>query len=372
MLKVAINLIWFNPLKTSGAIKYTENLLEGLNKWKDELQLTLYCNNSSYIHFSHYSSNQNFKIINLSKSDIRILNILIIYFLFGFFLRRNNEEYLINPIYYVPLIKSKILKVVTVIHDFNSHFYKSNFPFIKRFHHKLSWIISISTSAKIVFISDSILEQARILFPKKSYKFRRIYVPVSLNSNNSNENISSITSSFDINSNEFIYLITSSPSHKNNELFINAFISFLDKNTSKTKLLITGRVDVEKIKSNLDLDLRLDKVIFTGYINDSTKIALIKSCKYVVMPSLYEGFGMPIIEGMLLNKRILCSGIDVFKEITSNNAVFVRDPSNIKEWEKALKFMDKSSDNAIYPSRLLDMYSSRTIAKEFINLLNIL
>jgi glycosyltransferase involved in cell wall biosynthesis len=48
------------------------------------------------------------------------------------------------------------------------------------------------------------------------------------------------------------------------------------------------------------------------------------------MPSIYEGFGIPVIEAMNLNTPVISSNIDPLKEVIQNNG-FYFDPTNQEE-----------------------------------------
>ncbi len=64
-------------------------------------------------------------------------------------------------------------------------------------------------------------------------------------------------------------------------------------------------------------DLQSDDVIFTGRLSDEELLGEIASAKFLVQPSLYEGFGVPPMEALYLGTRPIISDIPVFKEIYS-------------------------------------------------------
>ena len=64
------------------------------------------------------------------------------------------------------------------------------------------------------------------------------------------------------------------------------------------------------------------KIIITGYIPDEEIPTLYKNALLYIFPSLYEGFGTPIIEAQYSGCPLLCSDIPVFKEIAGNGAEF--------------------------------------------------
>ena len=62
-------------------------------------------------------------------------------------------------------------------------------------------------------------------------------------------------------------------------------------------------------------DLQSDDVIFTGRLSDDQLLREIASAKFLVQPSLYEGFGLPPLEALYLGTQPIISDIPVFKEV---------------------------------------------------------
>jgi glycosyltransferase involved in cell wall biosynthesis len=84
-------------------------------------------------------------------------------------------------------------------------------------------------------------------------------------------------------------------------------------------------------------------------------------------PSLYEGFGIPLLEAMRYNLPILCSDIPVFHEIGDNYPVFLN-PNDIADWSKAMVdffFGElKNSFNYKVPEDVLRRFSWRHCAEQ--------
>lgn len=74
-----------------------------------------------------------------------------------------------------------------------------------------------------------------------------------------------------------------------------------------------------------------EHIILTGYVSDDTKLALYQNARCFVMPSHYEGFGMPIFEAFQQGLPVAASDIPVFREIAKNGAAYFDkdDPSDI-------------------------------------------
>jgi glycosyltransferase involved in cell wall biosynthesis len=73
-----------------------------------------------------------------------------------------------------------------------------------------------------------------------------------------------------------------------------------------------------------------NQVIFTGYVEDQDKPALLSGALAYVFPSLYEGFGLPILEAMACGTPVLTSNISSCPEVAGEAALLV-DPHNTDE-----------------------------------------
>jgi glycosyltransferase involved in cell wall biosynthesis len=78
-----------------------------------------------------------------------------------------------------------------------------------------------------------------------------------------------------------------------------------------------------------------EQVIFAGYVAPAQLEALFRSCLGVVVPSLYEGFGMPVLEGMAHEKPVLCSNVTSLPEVAGDAAVYF-DPLDAEQIASAL------------------------------------
>lgn len=72
-------------------------------------------------------------------------------------------------------------------------------------------------------------------------------------------------------------------------------------------------------------------VIWPGYVSDDERDALYAGATALLLPSVYEGFGMPLIEAMAAGLPCVCSEIAVFDEVSGGVALRA-DPRNPTEW----------------------------------------
>jgi glycosyltransferase involved in cell wall biosynthesis len=86
---------------------------------------------------------------------------------------------------------------------------------------------------------------------------------------------------------------------------------------------------------------RLRRVIRIPYLSLAQLVNLIRGAMAVVFPSLYEGFGLPILESMACGTPVITSNIGSMKEIAGDAALLV-DPYNTREMKQAIIAMVSS------------------------------
>ncbi|MEX0991073.1 MAG: glycosyltransferase family 1 protein [Actinomycetota bacterium] len=66
-----------------------------------------------------------------------------------------------------------------------------------------------------------------------------------------------------------------------------------------------------------------DQVILTGYVSEAEKLALLTGAEALVYPSVYEGFGLPVLEAMACGTPVLTSDLSSLPEVVGDDAVLV-------------------------------------------------
>ena len=82
------------------------------------------------------------------------------------------------------------------------------------------------------------------------------------------------------------------------------------------------------------------KIIFTDYIKEEEKASIIIGAKLFIYPSLYEGFGIPVLEAMSLGVPTISSNISSIPEISGDAALLI-DTSNANIlYQNIIKLLD--------------------------------
>ncbi|MDP3996945.1 MAG: glycosyltransferase family 1 protein [Candidatus Andersenbacteria bacterium] len=117
-------------------------------------------------------------------------------------------------------------------------------------------------------------------------------------------------------------------SHKNLDRLIRAF-GLLIKKGFDYKLVITGRPKagwgkVLKLTRTLSLE---QKVIFPGYVPQKLLPAMYAEAACFVWPSLYEGFGLPVLEAAACGAPVVTSNVSSLPEVMGEAAIYVNPES---------------------------------------------
>ncbi|MEK9147236.1 MAG: glycosyltransferase family 1 protein [Patescibacteria group bacterium] len=138
---------------------------------------------------------------------------------------------------------------------------------------------------------------------------------------------------------EYIIAVGTLQPRKNLERLIEAYSILNTKYTiQNTSLVIIGKKGwfydaiFQKVK-----DLNLErKVIFTDYVPDDDLPALIGGAQVYVLPSLWEGFGIPVIEAQACGVPVVVSNISSLPEIVGESGILV-DPESVESIAQGIK-----------------------------------
>ncbi len=121
---------------------------------------------------------------------------------------------------------------------------------------------------------------------------------------------------------KFIICPSADGPHKNNENMVRAFAEFNNEAGNIYKLVITSDFSEQ---SKATLGSISSDIIFSGHVSDGELGWLYEHCEALLFASKTEGLGLPILEAVGADKKVVCSNIKVFKEI-SEDAFYFADP----------------------------------------------
>jgi glycosyltransferase involved in cell wall biosynthesis len=78
-----------------------------------------------------------------------------------------------------------------------------------------------------------------------------------------------------------------------------------------------------------------DRIRFLGYVPDEDLLQLYNACEVFAFPSLYEGFGLPVLEAMACGRAVVCSSASSLPEVADSAALLV-DPRSADDMARAM------------------------------------
>lgn len=127
--------------------------------------------------------------------------------------------------------------------------------------------------------------------------------------------------------------------HKNIERLVKVFKLFTEHKKDYS-LLLVGGIRLNELKQGLN-NSEYSKIKTLPYVDKKVLKVIYQKADFLIMPSLYEGFGLPLLEAMACKTAVTCSSINVFQE-TAQDIPLYFDPENENDM---LDSMIKLSEN---------------------------
>ena len=216
-----------------------------------------------------------------------------------------NIYHITGDVHYMALAYRK--RAILTVHDVDSAFTGS---FIKRMYVRLFWFwLPALFVKKITVISEFTKQQLTAIIPSFAHKITVVYNPV-------NPKIQPHIKDFNVTP---TILLLGTKSNKNLERSLQAIKDI------PCKVVIVGELSATQTRLLASL-----KISYTHkqHISFEAIVTCYKQADIVCFPSLYEGFGMPIIEAQATGRVVLSSNIGAMKEIAGKGAHLV-DPYSV-------------------------------------------
>lgn len=132
--------------------------------------------------------------------------------------------------------------------------------------------------------------------------------------------------------------------------------AYLTANIETPLILAGGNGWMTDLELRMIVDNHISSIVKTGNVTRVKKkimridyapfrllVSLIRGAKATIFPSIYEGFGLPILESMLCGTPVITSNIGAMKEI-ANDAALCVDPYNVREIRDAIIQLDSNPE----------------------------
>lgn len=194
---------------------------------------------------------------------------------------------------------------------------------------QMSYPYLAKTADQLIAVSQNTKHDLEKLYHIKPEKIQVIYEgvepiyfqPVNVDS------INQLKQKFNV-SGQYLYYIGSLEPRKNVVAIVKS-LAYLKEQNVNIKLVISGAkswlegpifAEVEKLHLTQD-------VVFTGPVTEIEKVAWLQGATVFLFPSLYEGFGLPVLEAMAAGCPVVTSNVSSLPEVVGGAAILV-DPTD--------------------------------------------
>lgn len=226
----------------------------------------------------------------------------------------------------MPYFHHPDVPVVSVVYDLQYAYYPQFFTPEEEAGRERTFLTAARVSERLVCISDfarrTVLEQGNV--PPGRTATIHISLPRRL-SRTAPEAVAAVRQTLGLGQDVYFLYPANFWPHKNHRMLLTAFgMLCAARPESGVRLVLTGadtglRRELVQAVASLGLE---DRVLFAGYVSDADLSALLTGAKALVFPSLFEGFGMPLVEAMHVGTPIVCADVTSLPEVGGEAALY--------------------------------------------------
>lgn len=225
----------------------------------------------------------------------------------------------------------------------------------KYFYHLLTALAR--TADHIVTVSEysrrDIIEHLGVDERKVTNTYQAVDIPDELQARSQDEVAADLAKLFGLEFDRYFLFYGAIEPKKNVARLVDAYAA----SGSRLPLVLAGgggwqnKADLRKIRDERFINFRIDgnvvrrerQVRRLEYLPRDQLVALIRGARALVFPSIYEGFGLPVIESMMLGTPVMTSNVSSLPEVAGDAALLV-DPYSIDDMAKAIRALDHDQD----------------------------
>jgi glycosyltransferase involved in cell wall biosynthesis len=321
-MKIAIQAADLDAERIDGTRVYIKNLLEHFGKLDTSSQFLIY-------HKNHFNPEltppdfSNYKIIKKSWpifwTQMRLSSSLI----------REKPDVLWMPMHNIPYFKPKNIKTVVTIHDLAFKYFPECFTKWELW--KLNFLakMAIQKSDKIITISESSKNDILKFYPKiKAEKIKVISHGFSkevFEKETDPEVLVQLLESFKLQTKSYLLYVGAIQPRKNLSVLIEAFEKVKnDEKYKDLKLVLAGEKAWmwEEVFRKINSSQYKNDIITPGKIKFEEVGNLMRGAAVFCFPSLYEGFGLPILEAFAARVPVVSANNSSLPEVAGDAALY--------------------------------------------------
>jgi len=250
-------------------------------------------------------------------------------------LRRLEPDVFFAPANVIPFLHPPVC--VTTIHDVAFRFFPESYSLLMRWYLELTTRFALGAATKLIAVSEATRDDLVRAFGADPSHIEVVYSgsPVTKKGLPSREEVASTVEQYGITP-PYLLFLGRLETKKNVARIVQAFFELKERGFPHQLVLGgTPGVGFDQVAELINSSPYGMDVVLTGYVGEE-KAALYAGADAFVFPSLYEGFGFPILEAATYGVPVVTSRTSSLGEIAGDAALLV-DPLSVEDIAGALQ-----------------------------------
>lgn len=276
---------------------------------------------------------------------------------FAWELSRLRPERVFMPLQALPIFLPKGTESIVTIHDLAFKLFPEHFP--TKDVRKLNWLtdFAVRNATRLIAVSESTKRDILKYYPDTPPENIRV-IHHGFDEHSSTKAFPTSThlsfrtapllERFHLIPQEYLLYVGALQPRKNLLCLMKAFEAFGRMHTS-AKLVLAGEaawMSEHIFRAYEDHPLR-DRIVLTGSISFEERALLYQHARIFVYPSLYEGFGLPILEAFSAGVPVICANNSSLPEVAGDAAIFFDATRSDELTEKLLSLWENTSQRSV-------------------------
>jgi glycosyltransferase involved in cell wall biosynthesis len=342
-MKIAVNLLYIRPGVNGGTETYAREMIAHLGALESDAEFVVYGLYPELRAWCEKFDNFRYQRVELPLRSVAV-RILYEQTAFVRLLERSGIDALFSPGYVTPLWGR--FRRITTVHDMFAFVCPQHISRARALYWRVLIPWSVRRSDAVVAVSDTTAADIERFIPAARGKLHVLKESVRSDLSPASSSGAAFTERPGLGLPErYILSVSTLKPIKNIATLLKAFALLRERDDAGVELVLVGREELRSLR-RLAEDLGIvEHVHFAGYVPEDELPLYFRAAAVFVLPSHYEGFGLPALEAQACDCPVVCSRTPALVEVAGEAALFF-DPGSATELAGALATLLRDAELA--------------------------
>lgn len=285
-------------------------------------------------------------------------------------LKQRKVDVVIEPAHFGPFNLPKSIKRVTIIHDLTPLKFPHFHPFMSVFFHKYFLKNALKQTDLVITNSEHTTKDVVCYFPFTKNKIKAILL--GRDESYKPKEDKSILLKYKIRSDYFLYMGTIEP-RKNLSVLLAAYEQYRAGGGKAIQLVLAGKRGwkIDELYEAVAASKYTKDILFTGFVAQEDMAILYTMARAFIYPSIYEGFGLPILEALSCGTRVVASSSSSMPEVGGDLALYFS-PDDVDVLANHLVAIEAEGTTSVFQEEAIawaSRFTWKQMAQNFVKIL---